>query len=115
MWCPKCEEYTVDLRFHQCPPTWLVRLPSYHDDGFDEVLADNAEQAAQKFAEQYDQGGDYNVVGGSPIDVFVSGPNGEDEKKFHVEGEAVATNQDPLDVDLRWWPKDKVFCEYVLK
>ena len=27
----------------------------------------------------------------------------------------VTVNQDPLDVDLRWWPKDKVFCEYIGK
>ncbi len=29
--------------------------------------------------------------------------------------ETVITNQDPLEVDLRWWPKDKVFCEYTGK
>lgn len=24
----------------------------------------------------------------------------------------VSVNGDPLDVDLRWWPQDKVFCQY---
>ncbi len=92
MWCPKCEGYTVDIKFHQCPPTWRVRLLPYHgEDDYDEVLANSAQQAAQKFAEQYDQGGDYTVVGGSPIEVLVSGHKSENEKKYHVEGEAVAT------------------------
>lgn len=92
-WCPKCEGYiSGPTTPHRCPPTWRVRLPSYHgDDGFDEITAPTAERAAAKFGEQYDQGGDYTVVSGSPIDVVVSNANGENERAFTVEGEAVAT------------------------
>ncbi len=40
---------------------------------------------------------------------FVMGQNEEESFTDVVE------RGDPLDVDLRWWPNDKVFCEYVGK
>lgn len=65
--CPICGQYTwrdvLHNRPHICPPGWHVWIsdPAWdHDreDGYT-IYASNAENAAVKFAEQYDGRGDY--------------------------------------------------------
>jgi hypothetical protein len=53
------------------------------------VPATDAEEAAEEYAEQYDQGGDYTVIGGGSIEVRVVEVRTGVEKWFRVEGEAV--------------------------
>lgn len=58
--CPNCQEWTSYLKGHQCSPKW------YAWDEFDgslavadaiEVYADDAQEAAEKAAEAFDEGG----------------------------------------------------------
>jgi hypothetical protein len=53
------------------------------------MTAHDAEEAAEEYAEEYDQGGDCTVIGGGSIDLRVVEVRTGAEKWFRVEGEAV--------------------------
>ena len=88
-WCDTCGGHMITWVTHNCPPIWRARVPDHDGDDYREIRARDAEHAAEKYAEEYDQGGDYYVVGGSPIDVIVADADGQNEKTFNVKGEAV--------------------------
>lgn len=75
---------------HKCPPVWEV----WNVDGGDErqwasqIHAHDAEEAAKKWGEEYDNG-DYTIIGGSEETVFVARP-GQEPKRFVVSAEAQA-------------------------
>jgi hypothetical protein len=64
-WCKTCGEFIFTysgVRPHKCPPTWLVKIPDWHDeDDADDaftVFARDKGQAAEKAVERYDEQGD---------------------------------------------------------
>ncbi len=91
-WCDRCKEYMIWPESHTCPPTWLVWCPemdSSRDDA-KEIRASDAENAAKRWARDFDSNGDYDIVRGAEYVVHV-GTLDEDEKvqKFTVRGETV--------------------------
>lgn len=74
-WPPRdCDAHYILT--HSCPPMWEARIfETKWENDWVEVRARDAEQAATKFAEQYDQGGDYDIIqrGGDEIEVRKSG------------------------------------------
>jgi hypothetical protein len=89
-WC-KCGEYVSTEGPHKCPPQWDVWCPDNcegREDGLT-VYACDAEEAAEKYAEECDSYGDYTIVGGAPVTVVVSPLGDEHTVKVFVEGESV--------------------------
>lgn len=80
-------------RAHTCPPRWQVYEEGYHA-GWDDariVYARQADEAAERYAQESDEGGDYDIVGGRStplVHVRLDGDEGEGHAYF-VEGEAV--------------------------
>ena len=76
---------------HKCPPKWSVWLiDDYHDpeDTRDEYRGTDAEDAAIKFAEEWDQE-DHNMMQGAEIHVAVETVDGV--QIFRCSGEAEPT------------------------
>lgn len=68
--CEKCSGHYITS--HTCPPLWEARVyETKWENDWTEVYGVNEEDAAEKFAEQYDCGGDYDIVkrGGEEIEV----------------------------------------------
>lgn len=89
--CAICGTFSV-FGHHRCPPKWEVHVPDYHgEDDWSAVFAHDAEEAAERYAEKYDSEGDYTVVGGSSLTVYVRAADDPDAKviKYEVSGEAV--------------------------
>lgn len=109
-WCNRCGDLMLNaygprglFRSHTCPPAWRVWCI---DDGETEedartVYATHAEAAAEKWAEQLDQGGNYLIVGGAVMTVGVRQDTGEGEAAyFVVGGEAVPSyHAKPMKLD----------------
>lgn len=75
--CKKCGDWGW-FPSHRCAPIWEARLyETRWQEDWHEVNADSAETAARKFAEQYDQGGDYDIIkrGSAEIEVRKQGDN----------------------------------------
>jgi len=88
-WCETCNGIIWSAHTHTCPPVWRVYAEDIYGDEYVEVMALDAEQAAEKWAERYDCEGDYTIVSGSEQTVTVTDVHGEDSKKLIVEGEGV--------------------------
>ena len=90
--CPICGEYTgFFLKPHRCPPQWRVRVAEdseyYDGDEAVEIYGRDAEQAAEKFAEQWDYD---DMLMGQKLDVEVTAAGDPDTvQKFTVSGELV--------------------------
>ena len=74
--CTVCGEHGwFDMKFntnHVCAPVWEARIYTRkYEEDWREVYATDAEEAAAKFCEQYDQDGDYDIIrrGGEEIEV----------------------------------------------
>ena len=73
-------------------PIWLVWRPENGDEEDDarRVMASDAEQAAEDYAERDDSdSAEYGIVGGSPATVCVRAEAGGEVETFVVSGEAV--------------------------
>ncbi len=89
--CQICHEYTWAAR-HVCPPTWEC----YEADDPEErttIYARDAEQAAEKYAEQTDLENEYNIMEASTRDneeseIVVVLADGKEER-FLVSAEIV--------------------------
>jgi hypothetical protein len=68
--CPMCKAY-LWTDTHQCPPAWLVWLVDEAIDDAQTIYASRAESAAELWAARYDSDGDYEIVGGKSLRVFV--------------------------------------------
>lgn len=69
--CAKCGEFGFS-NTHECPPIWEARiLETKWENDWTEVHARDAEAAAEKFCEDYDCHGDYDIIkrGGEEIQV----------------------------------------------
>ncbi len=87
--CERCGCYDFASR-HKCDPFFRVHLEDWHGEGADgdKVFASDFEEAAEKWADWYDQGaGDYTVVGGDDVTVTVKDEAGE-TRRIKVSGEA---------------------------
>lgn len=61
------------------------------EDGWSKVPdADDAEEAAENYAERYDRDGDYTIAGTGSGRVWVKGPDGT-VTRWEVHGESVPT------------------------
>ncbi len=74
--CEKCNEWVYDWDNdcspgHRCPPLWLVQCPKYDDEDWDKIYAQDAEVAAEKFAEEHDRNYSHTMMGGETIVVRV--------------------------------------------
>jgi hypothetical protein len=86
-WCKKCGEFIYYKGFsHKCNK-FEIALEG-EDFEYDNYAID-FEDAAEKFAEEYDND-DCEIVNGSPIIISVKNEEGV-VKKFEIEGEAVPT------------------------
>lgn len=76
--CQNCGDYGwFGVRFgtqHRCSPIWEARLFGAGDDEWYEIHADDAETAAEKFCNQYDSGGDYDIIRCGSAEVEVRKP-----------------------------------------
>jgi len=81
MICPICNR--VMIGEHKCPPKFEVssefskEIKSFH--------VYSAEEAANSYAEDYDNNNNYNIMRGERMHVIVKNRNGE-EKEFDVYG-----------------------------
>ena len=71
---------------HVCPPTWRVQREEDRDDDW-EIYAHNAQSAATKWADQWDQDEHQIVAGGEEKVVVIAQDGGE--TIFNVTGEAI--------------------------
>lgn len=93
--CQKCQSY-VGKASHTCPPAWECAID--HGDGepyWQTYHAHSEDMAAEKYADAYDSGGDYTIVGAGDggNTIILVRPEGNESakpKRFHVIGETVA-------------------------
>lgn len=95
--CPICKEPAI-LQGHKCKPLFECRFakdgPIYFDENWTETRAFDAEDAAEKFCEEYDCYGEYVVIrlgeSNAPT-VEVRKPGEEMIHRFVVVGESLPT------------------------
>lgn len=85
--CATCREWTSSDH-HKCHPVWEVREEAPYDTDWENYHAWDSEEAAEKFAEEYDQCGDYTVIKGTPIIVQVRKPGSDVVERFEIRAEA---------------------------
>lgn len=95
--CPICKNYgffdisSSDLQ-HKCPPKFECCLESNGEE-WEDIYANDHEDAAEKFAERYDSsGGDYSIVNGrhDKVIVLVRRSDEDPVQRFNIEAEMVA-------------------------
>lgn len=88
--CSKCNEYCwIDK--HKCPPEWKVFHEEYlGSDEYKTYYASDAQGAAEKYGEEYDQD-DYSLQRGYKIEIQVEPLEGGERKTFIVTRETVPT------------------------
>jgi hypothetical protein len=85
--CKTCSSYGW-LGSHKCDPVWEARIYGDGDDWY-EVHASDAEDAAARFAEEYDQGGDYDIIKRGSAEVEVRKQGEEVIQLIDVTAESV--------------------------
>jgi len=83
IYCPKCGEidwyamgYQSSHAPHRCAPIWKVSLEEDYPEYHKEIYALSAEEAAEKYAKEWDSG-DYTIVNGDNITVIVEDAYGK--------------------------------------
>lgn len=56
---------------HRCPPRWEIRHEDWLGDETRILYGSDAEAAGEKYAEQHDCYGDYEIVGGQEVEVQI--------------------------------------------
>jgi hypothetical protein len=90
--CPHCREngwFDRPFGNHTCSPVWEARLFGAGDDEWLDVRADDAETAAEKFCDQYDSGGDYDIIRSGSAEVEVRKPGEEAITLWDISAESV--------------------------
>ena len=63
--CGTCGEwgwFNSKFMAHQCKPAWECRMETGDDDWWTKIYARDGEEAAEKFADQWDcEGGEYSI------------------------------------------------------
>jgi hypothetical protein len=85
--CPICGEFKFDWKRHRCEPGWWCWIsdPEWdmeRDDG-QRIFAHDAQEAAEKYIEAWDNG-DYVCIGGQEMIVSVDAISGESAGQVHV-------------------------------
>lgn len=72
--CPTCGEWDYGPGPHRCPTAWLVWCVDWDEDVYNvtPTYAWTPEEAAEKWAEEDDAGGDYTIIGGTEVTVCVA-------------------------------------------
>lgn len=90
IWCPTCNA-------HHLPGTHLPRWDVWEDNhglrgDYSPIHAATPDEAATRWARDYDDHGDYPIVKGETFTVRVAPttPDHRPPRKYHVSGEAVA-------------------------
>jgi hypothetical protein len=87
--CRVCGKYDW-LAKHKCAPVWEARLhETKWEEGWSTVYAIDAEEAAEKFCEQYDSDGEYSIVQSGSAEVEVRKPGEDVVTLFGVDAETV--------------------------
>ena len=92
--CDECGEwgwFNSKFMAHRCMPAWECRMETDDDNFWATVRATDAEEAAEKYADEWDcEGGEYYICSqrGEPAVVLVRKP-GEQFERWSVEGEMV--------------------------
>lgn len=80
---------------HVCKPIWECQPEWYSDpEDWTPVHAADAESAAEKYAERYDQDGEYSIVGGhmrGDVVIRTRKPGDDVFERWDIEAEAVPT------------------------
>lgn len=85
-WCKVCGRYGR-ISEHRCPPVWHVWPEGETEDDARDIRADDAQEAAERWAAAEDiRGADYSIVGGSSAQLFVRASTGGETKLFEVTG-----------------------------
>ncbi len=77
--CNKCGEFiftTIDWRLHFCAPVWSVWNTEDDEIEASNIYAMDAEDAAAKWAEEYDED-DHEMARGDEVCVYVKSSDGE--------------------------------------
>ena len=87
--CPVCRKYDwTDT--HRCAPVWEARLHETRgEEEWTEVHASDAEEAAEKFCEQYDRDGEYGIINSGSAEVEVRKPGDDAVTRFDVSAETI--------------------------
>lgn len=88
-YCPRCKDYRVFgpstcrcVRF-ECGEPWNGKVEDWH-----EIYATDAEHAAEKCAEQFDDEGDHTIINNGSGEIWTRDTNGL-VQKWEIEAEAV--------------------------
>lgn len=96
--CAVCGEHgwfntkTTDLTTmnHVCAPVWEARIfTRQYEEEWRTVHATDAEDAAAKFCEEYDQDGDYDIIRRGGEEIEVRKPDDENIIIVDVDAESV--------------------------
>ena len=90
-WCPKCDNFMLFPNSHRCPPEFVCEPADTkgYGEGYEQTIcASDAEAAAEKFCEQWDAGGDYDIIRGGEFEVKVT-DRGGDVTYWHIVAESV--------------------------
>jgi hypothetical protein len=94
-YCPTCRESTFTLYGkHQCLPCWDWRVDDYHgpdDWNHGEIRARDAEDAAIRAAEIYDQEEHYLLRQETTVEIFVRNVDTGVVSRWRCSGEAIPT------------------------
>lgn len=75
---------------HACPPIWEARIfETKWQNDWTEVYATDAEDAAERFAEEYDQGGDYTIIRDGNAEIEVRRQGSDEAAIFDISAESV--------------------------
>lgn len=89
--CRECGHWQWG-RHHECPPLHDVQdvLGGCHaEDEWDAIHARSPRDAAERWAQRHDEGGDYDIVNGSPATLRVRLSGTSEWQTFVVHGETV--------------------------
>ena len=87
--CRTCGKFGTE-GVHKCPQIWEVRLyETRWEEDWIEVHAADAEDAATTFAEQYDQGGDYDIIRRGSAEVEVRKLGETEVTQWDIQAESI--------------------------
>jgi hypothetical protein len=94
--CPTCREFgwfgEKFGREHQCAPIWEARIcETKWENGWMEVRAHDAEEAASKFCQRYDSDGEYSILQSGEAEVEVRKLGEDDVTVVEITAESVPT------------------------
>lgn len=82
--CERCGQYATNVDSCLCRK-FLVRADWLDDIDASTVYAHDAQDAAEKYSKEYDEGGDYPIINAGGDDVTVKSVGTGDEFQFYVK------------------------------